>query len=534
MRVTALGHAGLRIEVDGAVLLCDPWFNPEGAFQASWFQYPENRSLLTRELLQTTAVLISHEHMDHVDPWFLARLPPEVPVIIPRYPSPQLVRKVQSGGPRTVIELPAWEELEVIDDVRVFFVPEESPINHDSAMVIRAGGRSVLNMNDARLSPRQLRRIRAAVTKPVDVFALQAAGASWYPICYEYPTEKAREISLQKRITKLSYVARAIRLVEPVIAMPFAGPPCFLDEDLFLHNVHLGEEGIFPDQDQAIRWLADRGIGETVRLLPGDVWDADTRTKEPTLEWENFSFDGGSYLTDYAARRVSQVAAVRARYPAPTESLWPLFREYFGHVLSMSPYFNEKIGIRVGFDIPDLGGWAVDFRPGREGVFRDMGECQYVYRFESRWLWPILEGKVPWEDFLLSLRFRAWRHPDLYNDHLLGLLKFAWPEALEAVEVYETSPATEETIVVESDGKLYRIQRYCPHAGQDLLETGEVLPGGVIRCLGHHYEFDLATGLCLTGRGGQLRSESIDDRCTDVSICVMPTLVGPINPSDRD
>ena len=44
--------------------------------------------------------------------------------------------------------------------------------------------------------------------------------------------------------------------------------------------------------------------------------------------------------------------------------------------------------------------------------------------------------------------------------------------------------------MVEVDGKQYRIQRYCPHAGQDLLETGELLPGGVIRCLGHHYEFD--------------------------------------------
>ena len=77
MRVTALGHAGLKIEVDGAMLLCDPWFNSRALFRPPRFQYPENQALLTPELLRTTAVLISHEHMDHVDPWFLARLPPE-------------------------------------------------------------------------------------------------------------------------------------------------------------------------------------------------------------------------------------------------------------------------------------------------------------------------------------------------------------------------------------------------------------------------------------------------------------------------
>jgi UDP-MurNAc hydroxylase len=104
---------------------------------------------------------------------------------------------------------------------------------------------------------------------------------------------------------------------------------------------------------------------------------------------------------------------------------------------------------------------------------------------------------MPWEDFFLSLRFRAWRDPDLYNDHMLGLLKFAHGEALDAVERYETSMTFDERITVHADdGTAYRIQRYCPHAGNDLLESGEVLPGGIVRCLAHHYEFSLETGAC--------------------------------------
>ena len=50
--------------------------------------------------------------------------------------------------------------------------PRRIPINHDSAMVVLAAGRTVLNMNDARLSPGQLRRICSIATQ-VDVFALR-------------------------------------------------------------------------------------------------------------------------------------------------------------------------------------------------------------------------------------------------------------------------------------------------------------------------------------------------------------------------
>lgn len=114
------------------------------------------------------------------------------------------------------------------------------------------------------------------------------------------------------------------------------------------------------------------------------------------------------------------------------------------------------------------------------------------------------------------MRFRAWRDPDLYNDHLLGLLKFAESSALDAVEAVERALDTETMITVECEGQSYQISRFCPHAGNDLLETGQVLAGGVVRCLVHHYDLDLATGACVNGRSKPLRSntEKTDTRAT--------------------
>ena len=480
-------------------LACDPWFSPEGAFQASWFQYPSNEHLLDRAL-DVDAVLISHEHMDHVDPWYLARLAPDVPVVCPKYPSPVLKQKILLGGDRTIVQLDPWVQ-QVFGLVSVFFVSEASPMNHDSAMVIMGDGCSLVNMNDARLTPVQLRRIAEVVGGQIDLLFLQAAGASWFPICYEYETTHMTRLSRQKRVAKLRYVERAIAVSEAQRAFPFAGPPCFLDPELSRFNNEM-ENGIFPDQQQAVGWLRDRGVDNVTSLLPGDGWDGrqSVELRDETLAGFDFR-NPSAYLAEYAKARRGQIAAVRDRHPYPSEPMDEVFYSFFEPVLEMSPYFRERIDMRTGFEVSGPGGgeWTVDFRPGHEGIERGIGDVGYLYRFESRWLPPLLDGSVPWEDFFLSLRFSAWRSPDVYNDHLLGLLKFAFPDALDAVEDYETSDRGKETIQLEVGGVCYEVERYCPHAGQDLSETGELLESGVLRCLGHHYEFDVATGRCLNG-----------------------------------
>jgi UDP-MurNAc hydroxylase len=383
--------------------------------------------------------------------------------------------------------------------------------------VITGDGQTLLDLNDARLFPVQFRGIRQEVGGDIDLFAFQGAGASWYPMCYPYPDERREQLSRQKRLAKFAYAASAIRVVEPIAALPFAGPPCFLDPEIFRHNDEM-ETGIFPHQEQVAEWLAGQGIDNTVVLFPGDAWDATARRKDTDPIWNGFSLsERGSYLEAYAQRRRSQIEEVMARYPDPTESLWDPFQDYFRRLLEMSPYFNDRIGMRVGFDITGPGGgkWAADFRPGAEGVEDRLGECGYTYRFASRWLPSLLSGATPWEDFFLSLRFEAWRDPDVYNDHLLGLLKFAEPEALEAVEAFETSMDSDERITIHAEGKSYSIGRYCPHAGNDLLNTAEILPGGIVRCLAHHYEFELETGRCVNGNCSPLDVEVLEESAAE-------------------
>jgi UDP-MurNAc hydroxylase len=506
MRITYLGHAGMRVDGGGVRLVMDPWLSPGGAFQAAWYPFPDNSHLDRAAVLDCDYVTVSHEHLDHMDLGVLTRLGPEAAVLIPAYPSPVFRDRLRAAGVANVVEVPAWQRfwLGGAGDW-LTFIPERSPMCHDSAVLVQVGGASLLHCNDARLTVGQARRAAVECGGGLDVLALQMASATWHPICYEYPPEQVAELSAAKRASKFQAVAQLVRMVKPGIAVPFAGPMCFLDPELAHHNRWLRPPGLFPDQRQAAEFLAGRLRRQEVGLwLPGDTYEPLARRHTADPAWQGFDFTGtGEYLDGYAAARLPEIEAVRAGYPEPGPELRDAFEEHFARLGEMSPYFLERIDMTVRFELTGAveGRWDVDLRPGGARVDFSGRATRpgYTFRLGSRWLAPVIFGQIGWEDLLLSLRFSAWRHPDIYNDYLIGLLKHAEPLALGAIEAYERNRPADETIVIDAGGTRYEIGRYCPHAGEDLA-IGSTVAGGVIRCLGHNLEFDLATGACLNAR----------------------------------
>jgi UDP-MurNAc hydroxylase len=415
------------------------------------------------------------------------------------------------------VEVPAWDRLELnAAGDWLTFIPEASPMCHDAAVLVSVGGRSLLHCNDARLTIAQGRRAVVEAGARLDVMAVQTSGASWHPVCYEYPPEEMRRISKDKREAKFKAVARLARAVRPVLLVPFAGPPCFLDPELQHHNRAIAEPGIFPDPSQATAWLRDGIRDQAVQhWMPGDRYDVGPQVLSPDPWWEEFSFDRvEEYLEAYADKRRVDVDAVRAAHPDPDDGLGERFAEHFARLGELSPYFLERIGMTVRFEVEGDGGGRWDVHAGPERVRVDLRgrarEVQYRIRVASRWLAPVIDGAIGWEDLLLSLRLSAWRHPDLYNDYLVGLLKHADPEALGAVERYEVDRSDDERITVrDGSGRRFEIGRYCPHAGEDLGE-GAVVEGDTVRCLGHNFVFDLATGACVNARCDPIPARALD------------------------
>src|SRR5215467_2866831 len=281
MQITYIGHAGFVVETEQSIVLTDPWLSPEGAFDSAWFQFPRNHDLapFVREKLRDRArkrfVYISHEHQDHFDSNFLKSLPlGELTFIVPHFQRDALRTELEALGPGELVLCQHGEEISLPGGAAKLFL-DDSGINRDSSILLRADGETFLDLNDCKLHD-QLPAIHAS-EGPISIFTCQFSGATWHPTCYAYEPEEYQSISKKKLVNKFETVARAIETLQPRAYLPSAGPACFLDPTL----IHLNFEpvNIFPRAPLLLQYLRGRlnGCGTLLLdIMPGDVVSAET------------------------------------------------------------------------------------------------------------------------------------------------------------------------------------------------------------------------------------------------------------------
>ena len=174
-----------------------------------------------------------------------------------------------------IIEVPAWRKFRLNERGDwLTFITEQSPMCHDAAVLVSAGGASLLHGNDARLTVGQARRAALECGGRLDVMAAQMASATWHPICYDYPPEQMARSPRRSGPASSGRSGGCCRLVKPELVVPFAGPCASSIPELRQHNRWLKPPGLFPDQKQAAEFLSGRLPGQKVGLwLPGDEYE---------------------------------------------------------------------------------------------------------------------------------------------------------------------------------------------------------------------------------------------------------------------
>lgn len=523
MNIRFFGHAALKVAVANAPgvksTLFDPWFSRRGAFFGSWYQFPENYPLLDEALRDVTHICVSHNHADHIDPDVL--LPalaadPERRVHIAKFTTPWFFERAKRMLGRfadRVIEHRPFEPFEAAPGIKVFFVPEESPAQIDSAIVAYDEHRALINLNDSRLTTHQLHEIRDRVPKSV-VVALQASGASEYPICYGYPPVEMRARSAEKRRIKFAHAQKLLEDLDPERVLFFAGPPVFLDPELTRFN-DTSADSVFPDQLDVVRHYekaAPKIADKCYFVVPGDHLDDRHLWRSTDLanpRYRAFT-QKAAYVEEYARSREDLLRFDRGAMPPRTELL-----EHFKKMAACSDYAAKKIDGEVTFIIlarDDEAAFTVDFktksaRPGRSA------EPLYILTAPASSVADVLKDLATWDDVMLSVRMTWDERTDRFVQHLKTLLKYMDRTLLENVARYEESmqdPASRlPTMDVTLDDGTWRIQRICPHSGADLLVHGQVDPSGTVTCMAHRFIFDVRSGRCRNAAGWKLKTTKL-------------------------
>jgi len=524
MRITGLGHASVRIETAHGTVLTDPWVNP--AYFGSWFPFPDNSQLDWDHYGDVDYLFVSHLHRDHFDAEHLRRhVSKRATVLLPEFPTSELEDALRECGFTSFVK-PASGDVVHLDGLDVMIQaltsPTDGPIG-DSSLWLSDGSYRVLNQNDAR--PSELEAFREL--GPVDAYLIQFSGAIWFPMVYELPERAKQAMGATKRERQFDRTLRYIDELGARFVFPTAGPPCFLDEELWGFNDIFGDESnIFPDQTVYLHWLAEKGHDEGRLLLPGTVAALDQPgcpVEHPYDPATVFASNDtkAAYLRQMQARRMPEVDALRATWAHPEIDIPGALAQWFGPLLEESTHIAAGIDGGIRFTCEDTGydgargdiDILIDF-VGRE--VRSYAGEKVRYRFRTRRAYVeqlIAEHEIDWVNSLfLSCRFAASRVGP-YNEFVYVFFKCLSEERLQYAEGWFTeqnaTEAAESITLNDSSGHGWEMQRRCPHLKADLSRFGTVADtpknGPVLTCQMHGWKWRLSDGKCLSSVGHDLR-----------------------------
>lgn len=242
VKLTHLQSSTQIIHLGDIKILTDPWLT-EGEYYGSWYHYPPFGEG-NLESLDYDYIYVSHIHPDHLSEKTFKALPKKKPVLIHKYDSKFVKRKIEMFG---------FEVIECDNGIPYFFengglitiyaadncnpeicgkfmgcgVVEEKfgSTQIDSLALFEINENSILNTNDC---PYELAshtiKANKLDEKNIDLLLVGYAGAGPYPQCFEfYNKEDKVNAAKAKELQFLKQAVNYIQLLRPVCFAPFAG-----------------------------------------------------------------------------------------------------------------------------------------------------------------------------------------------------------------------------------------------------------------------------------------------------------------------
>ena len=508
MEITFLGHAGLFIETRYGSILCDPWFNP--AYFASWFPFPSNEEVDVAKISHPTYLYISHLHYDHFDPQFLREhIWKEAIVLLPDYPLDHLERSLRDVGFTKFIRTKNGQAVDV-DGLRFMIMAMVAPMDGaigDSGLIVDDGEVRIFDQNDSRPVDLDL----LARFGPYDAHFVQFSGAIWYPMVYQFPEKMVQALGRKKRENEMARALRYIQQLDAAFVIPSAGPPCFLDDHLFhMNDFDRDPNNTFPDETVFLEYIQSHGLNNGLLMIPSSVATLGKGTCSvvhplPDEQVRAIFSQKRAYLEAYKVRKQPLIDALKASWRRGQVDILSSLRDWFEPLLEQADLTCVGINGRV---LLDCGTQKVMLDFQRRQVYA-WSEEEWDYRF---FIDPalvehcIMHHAEDWvNEIFLSCRFEAQRKGP-YNEYIFSFFQCLSPERIQYAENYYKRQAVVQQQLWESDG--YRIQRRCPHQKADLARFAHI-ENGILTCTLHGWQFELATGRCLTSEGHRLYTQPI-------------------------
>lgn len=500
-RLTYLGHASFCFETDKAAIVVDPWLNPAGAFLGAWRQLPPNAHALDWVLAKMrekpVMVYVTHEHEDHYDEETLKKILPHADYMcVPAYENTflkKLIKRNLGVEPKLLSE----DDPQQFHDIEFRIFIDESGINRDSAIFMRAEGLSFFDGNDCKIFDRA--QWLAERCGPIDILSSQFSGANMHPICYEMSDEEYKQISRQKKMRKFVAVRNFIRDMKPRYYMPSAGPAVFS----FPQHEHLNfEEGnIFPKWWEFHAYMDSKDSG--AECVPLDVLGSVTPDGKDGFTFEKIA----QPLSDDDIRgMIKYYRDVDAAAPKPAPLPDAEVLAYFEHEMNRKIEVLKKnpsitLGCALYFDVKSADGTSVVYgvdpaQPELKKVASaDIHAPYYLHTTSTAAIEKLIHSGKGWGTYFLSFLFRSRRVPDVFDSAMGTFFVANDDDDLDfgLKKLVQFRDSDESVTLTSPDGQSsVTCRRFCPHQGADLKYAA--FDGKYVVCPRHQWKFDCENG----------------------------------------
>jgi UDP-MurNAc hydroxylase len=415
VKLTQIYNACAIYEFQGYKLLADPWLT-DGAFEGSWYHYPPLTTTV-EDIKNVDFLYISHLHPDHFDQTVLSRLEKTLPVIVLDHGPNFLHRKLEALGFTNLIKVKDKETRTVGPFEVTLYAPfvthpfDQSDLGNflDSAMVVEAGGKVILNANDNTPDIKAAQMLKERHGK-VTVAQLKDALAGAYPSCF-VNLSSAEKFKESKRLIsrQLNAMCLVAKELEAEWFQPFAGD-YQLGGKLADKNPFLGVPGRFytaqfiSGQSLKPLILNERGSIDLITgeikasyhpgLIPYDKWIK--RVKAIPYEWE----------ADPVREDLEEL-----------KSLCILARQNLWRVQER---FNFKPNYTMAIEADSKPVFNFNFNNVETP---DLGKADLTCYVDSRVLYRILTRKGHWNNFEVGCHI-DFNRPGPYNPDIHAIMSF--------------------------------------------------------------------------------------------------------------
>jgi UDP-MurNAc hydroxylase len=292
MEFKVLSHACLLVRHQEASVVIDPWL-VGSCYWRSWWNFPEP-DFDESELRNVNAVFISHIHWDHWHGPSLKKFFHGKRIYIPDEPGMRSERDLRSIGFKDVVRIRHGGSVD-INGIRVWMYQFGRFLN-DSAVVLQAGGTTLLNANDAKLAGRSLSGLLSR-HGPID-FAFRSHSSANPRVCFSLVDDNSYAQDDREHYFRAFNLF--MNVVNPRYAVPFASNHCHLHDDVFSLNEYISnpiELRNYCEQIIDKKW-------QIKVMLPGSIWRSDIGFK---LRSESEFLNLTQSLASYRQKNLSKL-----------------------------------------------------------------------------------------------------------------------------------------------------------------------------------------------------------------------------------